>query len=325
MTREQLDRLVTANDPDGLVRLVDGATLDGDWDGLVAIAAACRAAASTGRQLWPVASLAEYRLALRAPGEWAATVLTDDAGWLALGPLTEVAASTHRWDELAPWMPGGPMAAYVAHERVLRGEDLRSAPVDAGVLDLPLVLEPWEGPYALAEYGDDEATFDPPAVPSLTAARLPSAASIPLEDEESVAALAELAGQWVRQSDGRVDVRAVEGDHVAAVAALGVPGARVGELEPGEAFAWMAWAAASGGAYGRRRGSAAGRFNAWWAAGALAGLPWPPDPVELGQTAAELRWFWWDAHEPTTGWALRLAVWDPTEGIAWAVAATDQS
>ena len=34
----------------------------------------------------------------------------------------------------------------------------------------------------------------------------------------------------------------------------------------------MAWTAASGGAHGRRRGMAAGRFSAWWTAAALTGL-----------------------------------------------------
>ena len=28
-----------------------------------------------------------------------------------------------------------------------------------------------------------------------------------------------------------------------------------------------------------------------------------------------LRWWWWDAHEPVTGWQLQLTVEDPTEGV----------
>ena len=47
------------------------------------------------------------------------------AGRFALGPLSEVAASTHTWAELAPHAPPGPLAAVTAHERVVRGEDLR--------------------------------------------------------------------------------------------------------------------------------------------------------------------------------------------------------
>jgi hypothetical protein len=325
MDREELDRLVARNDTDGLVRLVDALGADADWDGLVTVAAACRAAASTGRQLWPVSSLAEYRLALRAPGPWAAGVLhDDDAGRFALGPLSEVAASTHTWAELEPSLEAGPMAAYVGHERVLRGEDLRRVELTTDALELPLVLQAWEPPYALAVYEDDEAHFDPPPLPAVRSVPLPASSSA-TEDEadDGTRALAELAGHWARQSDGRIHVAATSGDHRAAIGALGVPAARAGEMAPADAMAWMAWAAASGGAHARRPGAAAGRFGAWWTAAALGGLSWPPDANELGDVISELRWYWWDANEPVTGWQVRLAVWDPAEGLAWALSATD--
>ena len=61
-----------------------------------------RASHERGRQHWPAAEYAEYRLALEAPGEFAALVIDEGAGRFALGPLTEVAASTHTWDEMAP-------------------------------------------------------------------------------------------------------------------------------------------------------------------------------------------------------------------------------
>jgi hypothetical protein len=324
--RDELDRLVTRNDPDALVRLVDSLTASRDWDGLVAAAAACRAATATGRQLWPVASLAEYRLALRAPGPWAGAVVRDDTGYLSLGPLSEVAASTHPWAELAPWLDTGPITAFVANERVMRGEDLTAVDVRSDVLDLPLVLQPWEPAYALAVYEDDAAHFDPPPRPRLVDVDLPArsedAAAEP-DVDEGARALVDLTGHWSRESNGRIEVAAVEGDHRAAIAALGVASARAAALPAATALAWMAWAAASGGAHGRRRGGAAGRFGAWWTAAALAGLGWPPDPDELGTAVAELRWFWWDAHEPTTGWQLRLAVWDPADDLAWALTASD--
>jgi hypothetical protein len=106
---------------------------------------------------------------------------------------------------------------------------------------------------------------------------------------------------------------------------LGVTDARVAPLPPSDALALLAWAAASGGAHGRRRGAARGRFDAWWAAAALTGLDddWPPDPDELGAAIAELRWWWWDAAEPDTGWTLRIALEDPVDGLAWAVTAVD--
>jgi len=90
-------------------------------------------------------------------------------------------------------------------------------------------------------------------------------------------------------------------------------------------MAWMAWAAASGGAHGRRRGMAAGRFGAWWALASIAGLAdsWPVPPDELEAAAATLRFLLWDASEPETGWSLHLAVEDPDQGVAWAVSAID--
>ena len=90
-------------------------------------------------------------------------------------------------------------------------------------------------------------------------------------------------------------------------------------------MAAMAWAAASGGAHGRRRGMAAGRFGAWWTLAALTGLAddWPVPPNELGRAGRELRFFRWDPGGPPLGWSLDLAVDDPAEGIAWALTAND--
>ncbi len=119
-----LEQIVEQGDLDQLVRTVDRLCETRDWDGLVELRDRCRWALERGKQLWPAASLAEYRLALEAPGKWAAGVLAEGAGRFALGPLPEVAASTHSWGELAPHLAPGPLAAITAHERVLRGEDL---------------------------------------------------------------------------------------------------------------------------------------------------------------------------------------------------------
>ena len=91
-----------------------------------------------------------------------------------------------------------------------------------------------------------------------------------------------------------------------------------------DALATVAWAAASGGAHGRRRGAASGRFGVWWLAGALADAldDWPPDGTRLHDTIASHRWHVWDAAEPMTGWQLRVAIEAP-DGEAWAVAASD--
>ena len=115
------------------------------------------------------------------------------------------------------------------------------------------------------------------ACPRLTDVRLPAASAAAVDDDVALDALRELVAAWTASSNGRADLAAVEGDHLAAIAALGVPEARVAEVDAADAFAWMAWAAASGGAHGRRRGGASGRFGAWWAAAALAGVldDWP--------------------------------------------------
>ena len=84
------------------VRLVDDRTAARDWAGLRVARDRCRAAVATGRQLWPAATLAEYRLALVAPPEWAAPMIADDAGLFTIGPLTEVIAQHHTWAALQP-------------------------------------------------------------------------------------------------------------------------------------------------------------------------------------------------------------------------------
>jgi hypothetical protein len=317
--------LVELGDLDELVRHIDRLVDAADWPGLVELRDLCRAALDRGKQLWPAASLAEYRLALDAPAAVAASVLVPGAGHLALGPLPEVAASTHTWAELAGAVPDGPLVTITAHERVVRGDDLRhDERVDRRVVDLPPVLQPWEPDYALAEYLAAEARFPSPPPPALEAVELPPAGR-PVDDPDAVAALLALPRAWTAASNGRAEAVAVQGDAAVAIAALGPPRARWAPLTPADALAHMAWAAASGGAHGRRRGAAAGRFDAWWALSALVGLvdDWPVPPDELGEAAAELRWFAWDAWEPDTGWRLHLAVDDPAEGLAWAVAATD--
>jgi resuscitation-promoting factor RpfA len=149
----------------------------------------------------------------------------------------------------------------------------------------------------------------------------------PVQDAVVATALSDLTRTWAAESNGRVEVAAVRGDGLGAVATLGVRRGRAVEIAPAEALALMAWAAASGGAHGRRRGAAAGRSSAWWALTCLAGLDevGSVDPGDLGRAAAELAWWWWDAAEPETGWSLRLAVEDPAEGLAWAISAVDAS
>src|SRR5262249_42789872 len=124
---ESLSTAVERGDVDALTRLVDALSASREWDRLVELRDRCEQAVARGRQLWPVAAHAEYRLALESPGPWAARVLVEGAGRFAPGPLPEVAASTHEWRDLAPHAPYGPPAVLTAHQRAGRGGDLTGA------------------------------------------------------------------------------------------------------------------------------------------------------------------------------------------------------
>ena len=89
---------------------------------------------------------------------------------------------------------------------------------------------------------------------------------------------------------------------------------------------WMVWAGASGGARGRRRGNAAGRFYAWCCVAALAGVSedWPIDPAELGEIGQGLHWYLWDVDDASADWKLRLAVYDDVEELGLAISAIDR-
>ncbi|HUF84645.1 MAG TPA: DUF6183 family protein [Acidimicrobiia bacterium] len=328
--RPEVAATVEQGDLDELIRLVDRLCSARDWDGLAELRARCHAAhQQSGRQLWPAAAHAEYRLALEAPASWAARVLVEGAGRFAAGPLSEVAASTHEWAELAPHLEPGPPAVITGHERVLRGEDLTGVALPGPpVLDLPQRLEEWEPAYCLAEYRAHEADFPAPPRPDVEPVTLPpppARASETDGDPDGVDALRGVVAHWVTGSGGRADAAAVDGDAAAAIAALGATQARVGRFAGADALAVLAWAGAAGGAHGRRRGAAAGRLAAWWAAAGLSGLldEWPPDPDTIGDAATRLRWYAWDAGEPGIGWVLRVAVEDPDTGRAWALDAVD--
>jgi hypothetical protein len=320
--------LIELGDLDELVREVDRRAERGNWDGLVELRDRCRVALERGKQLWPAASLAEYRLALEAPARWAGTVVVEGAGRFALGPLPEVAASTHTWADLAPHVPAGPLAAVTAHERVVRGDDLRDDPtVDRRVLELPLRLEPWEPDYPVATYHPDSLDAPMPELPPMRPVDLPPPAVESTSDADEPRALYDLVATWTKESDGRCRAVGVRGDARRAVATLAPARARMGELDARQALALMAWAAASGGAHGHRRGMVWGRYLAWEAAGRLAGFTrgdhLHQDAGALGAAIGDLRWHWWDDGGELTGWQVRLAVEDPAEGLAWAVVASD--
>jgi hypothetical protein len=328
MIDDDLDALIRTVDLDGLVRLVDARCSSRDWEGLLRLRDRCAAATrETGRQLWPAATLAEYRLALLAPPEWAATVLDGEAGRFTIGPLSEVVAVHHTWAELAAHLDAVPVATFVAHERAIRGETIDPASLATlpPVLDIPAELQGWEPAYPLSSYTDAGAEHPEPPMTSPVTAVAAIAGATRVDDAATELAVRHLVEPWTSASTGRAEVVCVEGTHLDALGALGVRSARVVEIDAAEALAWIAWSGASGGAHGRRRGMAHGRFATWWLLGALGDLhdEWPPTNHEIESLLADLSWFRWDAHEPPGGWRLQLAVEDHAESLAWAINASD--
>ena len=320
--------LIEDGDIDALVAHVVSCALDDRWADVVDLRDRCLGAAVRGKQLWPAAAYAEYRMALDGPAALSASVLDSNLSRFALGPFTEVAAQEHRWADLTTHFGAVSMPAQAAfaQERVIRGEDLReddTALLSRAVYELPLVTLSWEPAYPTAEYGPDSARF-PLSPPPVSGRAQSSARGRIVSDPDVLDALRELAMAWANGSNGRVEAAAVEGDAAAAVASFGLSATRLTPIKPASALAAMAWAAANGGAHGRRSGMAAGRSRAWWAAAQLSGVDLDPlDGDELGAAIDELAWFAWDDGAPATGWALRLAVQDSAAGLAWAIAAID--
>lgn len=314
---------IEANDMDGLVRLVDGFADGRDWESILDLRHRCREAVERGKQLWGVAHYANYRLALDAPPEVAGPVVGEPRGQLLPGPLTEVLGTRFDWAAVAAHLPEGPEAAVVAQERVIRGEDLRSSGADDSVLDLPLHASAWER-FSPVEYRPEGGTFDPPDEPAMGEVAI-SFDGEPIPGDEGAEALFELGREWLSRSNGRVEVSCITGTAEQAIASLGPHRVLLADVGLADAVEWMVWLGASGGAYGSRRGGAAGRSLTWWALAALTGLDedWPIAPEELGHAAAELRWVVWSDLAPSTGWTCHLAVEDPLDGLAWALTAVD--
>ncbi len=321
---EQLLEFIEAGDLNALLRAIDGLASRNEWDEMLELADRCDDAIERGKQMWPIIGHIDYRIALEAPGEYAAGVLESELSRFLLGPLTEVAASTHSWDQLAPHLTSPQAAAYVAQERVLRGEvltgDERAHPE---VLELPLALMEWEPTYALASYRSDHVEVAEPWEPRAALADVKPQPAPEAPDEEVVNVLLDLVTPWTTESNGAARAVVVEGDAGAAAAHLAFSSMRMGPLEREEALAHIAWAAASGGAHGRRRGAAFGRFSSWYTCSVLCGFEWPVSPADLSQAASRLNWFRWDEGAPEEGWVLRVAVEDPADGWAAAIAATD--
>lgn len=317
------ERTITAiegSDTDGLVRIVDGLCESRSWEELLVVRSRCEEAVTRGKQLWGVVEFIRYRLALEAPPEWAGPVVSEGPARFTLGPLSEVVAQSNTWADLDPHLPAGPERATVAHERVLRGEDLDDADFDRLLVDLPSRLEPWEPAYVTPTYRSDRVEFATPPMPAFAPVDVWSDRAV---EHGAVESLKDLVAHWVDHSEGEVAAVCVEGPAPAAIGTLSDGPIGIASLSAADALAWMAWAASTGAARGRRRGGVAGRFDAWWAVTELTGLDWPPEPDELGTALTDLHWFAWSAATPESGWLLRLAIESPESGRSWALSATD--
>ncbi len=185
-------------------------------------------------------------------------------------------------------------------------------------------LQSWEPPYPTAVYRSDGADFPEGERSPLTWTDLPPSATS-VDDEGVGEALMALVRPWWDESSGHADAVQVDGDARAAIRALGPHRVRLAGVGLSEALSAMVWTGASGGAFGNRRGTPVGRSLAWLVLASALGYSEVPDDPALLAEAAELQWFLWDPGDATGGWALHLAVEDPTDGVAWAVSAVDMA
>jgi hypothetical protein len=315
LTDSRTIKAIEASDTDELIRIVDGLCKARDWDALVQLRGRCQEAVTRGKQLWGVDEHIRYRLALEAPAPWAAAVVAEGRTRFTPGPLPEVAASTKTWAEMATHLPPGPERMTFAAERIVRGD----TPDEQG--PLPAIQE-WEPEYPLATYKANKVETPRPKLPPRVSTELPGDVTV-IDDPESESALTDLVEPWIDQSNGRCQTVSVEGGALEAIAALGLPAAGIARLDTSEAMAHMAWAAASGGAHGQRRGAAAGRYMAWWVVASVSDLDWPAEPGNVAKEAEHINWYWFDDDSPPGGWELRLALEDPELNLGWAISAND--
>lgn len=320
MEKAVLEAVETSN-TDTLLRFIDGWCASRTWDRLIELRPHLAAAGERGKQLWAVDEHIRYRLALEGPHHLAGAMVAEGPARFTLGPLTEVVAQRRTWAEIVPYLGSGPHRGIVAHERSIRGDHIPETEVIDPVFDIPVAVQSWEPDYPVAEYKSDRAEFPTPPVPDFEWFDLRPGPA-PLDDPDTWEALYGLVSVWVEQSSGRADGRAVEGTALDAIAAFGLSRAGLARVAPADALAWMGWAAASGGAHGRRPGAASGRYRVWLAGAALTGLDWPVEPDRLGTALSDLEWYLW-SDGADSGWNLHLAVTDPLDSLAWSLTATD--
>lgn len=325
--------LIESQDLDSLILTADDWARSASWTRLASLRDGAIYALEAGHQLWPLAARIDYLFALGGPAKLAGPSVSSSLSRFTPGPLTEVGALAHTWRDLSAEIQEPHCAAIFAQERVLRGEILDDELGGiAHFLDLPAHLLDWEPRYPLADYGIDDYAFPTPAAESvgepislqLSPGSTPSHSGSTNESHRHIAdALRSLTEVWTSQSNGRCEVFVAQSDIDDALASLGPRQVTLTKITPKHALATMAWAAASGGAYGRRPGAAAGRIGALWVAAQIAELEWPPNFGRLGELALDTDWYLWDTGAPDTGWRLQVAFQNQTSGIAGALEASD--
>jgi hypothetical protein len=296
------------------------------WDELIDLRDRCRNLAPDLSLPADPTALVEYHLCLNAPSALVAAVLNDQTSPAVMGPLTEVSAMHNSWAELGPLLTSTTTAQAFAAERAMRGERISGGPSpETEALALPYALQPWEPHYPLADYRTDQAFFPAPPTPLWSQALTLPEAGEAIGDPHVVDAFADLVRPWLPGGIRRPEVVTVEGDHLNAIAALGVREVRLAPLRFADALALMGWAGAASGGQGARRGAAQGRAVTWWAVACLAGIAedWPIEPAELGEIGEGLHWFQWEKPDARAGWAFCLAVHDDIEELGLAVSATN--
>jgi hypothetical protein len=321
---DSLTPLIEGSDLAGLIRAIDGICARREWAELVALRDRCDEAVKRGKQLWAVSQFAEYRLALEAPAELAASVMTDGRGRFSLGPLWEVAASGHTWAELEPYLDVPTIRALTGHERSIHGDSVDEDDIDVSILEIPVGIQLWEPTYPTAKYTSDRATFPDDIFDiEMTWTDLGEPVETQPDDEVSDALLA-LVQPWWEDSQGKAEVVTVDGTIEDAIRVLGPHRVRIADVSLKTALEAMAWAGASGGGHGRRRGTPVGRVGAWWVLLELLGYDDVPEDVSgVGKEANGLRWALWDPGDRVGGWNLHIGVEDPDDGIAWVLSAVD--
>jgi hypothetical protein len=239
------------------------------------------------------------------------------------GPVSEILSVHHTWDDLEPHLGPGHDRSLVAYERSMRGCNIDSD--EPALLDISIAIQPWEPQYEVAHYTDDGVDF--PAPDLVNPQHLLHAESADISnDPDSVNAFRRLVEPWTAQSNGTATAVVVDGDTAGAMHALGLSQARTASLTSREAVAWLAWAGASGGAHGKRRGAATGRSETWWFLATFTGLAddWPLDSLQMGEVLESLEYTLFENDKaPTHGWGLHLIIEDPDEGLSIALTATD--